>query len=954
MKKNDRVASAAIGDREEQLRQALRTARIGTFIWDERAEVCLYCSEEMAGLFGMSVAEFMANRGTTSSFLEFVHYEDREVLSRAMYRAVIETEPYDLEFRCHDAQGRIVHIREIGEPALDESGTQIRTFGTVQDVTNIRRAEGILRQREELLRAVTDNIPAYVAFLDKDLRYRFVNRRAEQWYGRPAADIVGCHARDIIGDEAFERMRPRAEAALAGSNVQFEADGRVFPDGSERSVDVSYVPHFSQSGEVLGFFSLILDITARRQAQQALRRTMKSEEFLRRIATGASDAASAEDAMAECLRAFCAFGDWDAGGAFVRGDDGSDDMAPAGLWWAEDPRRLAMLRQIAGARFAPGQGLPGRVAASGKPEWASGVSDDATSAETANGADLGVGGTFAFPILADGTVAAVLEFFSRQDRTPDQDLIDVSVQAGAILGRVIERQRAARALSEREERIRLITDNLPVLIAYVGSDGRFQFVNETTTSWYGRPASELVGREVSEFFRPEVLDRIRPYLDAALNGEFVHFEEVLEYADGKRRSIEAAYVPHVEDSGAVRGFISLVADVTERLQREQELRHAQKMEAVGKLTGGIAHEFNNQLAVIVGNLELLRDQAEDTAAAVEAIGRAAGRGSELTQRLLSFSRQQPLRPAVVDLSALVGEMAVMLSRMLGETVTVESATDKKVWPARVDQGQLENAILNLAVNARHAMPRGGTLTMRTRNIGIGKADAARYKNARAGDYVVLSMTDDGEGMSPDVLDHAVEPFFTTKDVGEGSGLGLSMVYGFARQSGGYVEIESAPGEGTSVSIYLPRAVGNKRPAAPRTREDAMVQPGGTILVVEDDADVRRLTVTLLSSLGYSVLEAQDAEHALPLLAGDEAIDMLLSDVVLPGDQSGPVIAEAARRLRPNLKVLYMSGYAADFMGRNREGGANAVNADLLSKPFTRSELARKVRTTLGDAPSGTC
>ncbi|MDH3229001.1 MAG: PAS domain-containing protein [Alphaproteobacteria bacterium] len=952
MQRTRKTTDAGIGDSEAQQRQALRTARIGTFIWDDNAEACLYCSEELADLLGMSVADFMANRGTTSSFLQFVHYEDRETFSRAMYRAVIEATPYDLEYRCHDVHGRLVHLRDIGEPVHGANGRQIGTFGTIQDITGIRRAEQELRQREELLRTVADNIPACVAFLDKDLRYRFVNRLAEQWYSRPAAEIVGRHARDVIGDETFERMRPRAEAALAGQYVRFEADERQFPDGSERSVDVSYAPHFNERGEIEGLLALILDITERKRAQQALRRNMESADLLRHIATAASEAVSAEDAMALCLKAFCTFGGWEIGGAFVRADDGSDDMAPAGLWSAEDPDSFTTVRPIAEeGRFAPGEGLPGRIAASGKPEW---ITGDPASADDRTSRDDVAGGGFGFPVLVDGEVAAVLGFFSRAARDPELDLFDVSAQAGAILGRVIERQRADRALSEREQQIRLITDNLPVLIAYVGRDWRFQFVNKTTAMWYGRPASELVGHDLTEFFRPGILDRVRPHIEAALRGEFVHFEDVLEYADGKQRNIEGTYVPHFDDGGAVRGFFSLVADVTDRIQREEELRHAQKMEALGKLTGGIAHEFNNQLAVIIGNLELLRDRPEDFDAAVEAVGRAAVRGSELTHRLLSFSRQQPLRPDVVDLPELVDELAMTLARMLGETVKVEMTAGKRAWPARVDRGQLENAILNLAVNAQHAMPRGGTLTLETRNTKIRRADAARHKNARAGDYVVLSVADNGHGMPPAVLEHAFEPFFTTKAVGEGSGLGLSMVYGFASQSGGFAEIESRPDEGTTVRIYLPRAVGQRQRTSVRPQEETLVQAGGTILVVEDDPDVRRLTVTLLSSLGYSVLEAQDAEHALPLLAGDDAIDMLLSDVVLPGDQSGPVIAETARRLRPDLKVLFMSGYAADVLGRDREAGPHTVSADLLSKPFTRAELARKVSTTLKSTLSGVC
>ncbi|MBE9554002.1 MAG: PAS domain-containing protein [Proteobacteria bacterium] len=554
---------------------------------------------------------------------------------------------------------------------------------------------------------------------------------------------------------------------------------------------------------------------------------------------------------------------------------------------------------------------------------------------------------FAFPVLVGQKVAAVLEFFSREVRERDDDLVDVAVQAGTILGRVIERQRAERSLRDSEEQIRLMTDNIPVLITYIGQNKTFRFVNKTTEEWYTRPASELVGVPLRKLIGKAGFDKMKARIDRALAGETVHFGEVLAYPDNITRHIDATYIPHFGPQGIVRGIFTIVVDVTDRIKIEEQLRHAQRMEAIGKLTGGVAHDFNNLLAVIMGNSEIVRDKLGEADPAVRAITHAALRGAELTQRLLAFSRQQPLRPEVADLPKLTGEMADMLSRTLGETIAIEVKSSRKPWPVKVDTGELGNAILNLAINARDAMPDGGTLTIETDNVTLSAKKAAQFSNAQPGQYVRLSLTDTGEGMTPEVLNHAFEPFYTTKAFGEGSGLGLSMVYGFATQSGGFATIDSRKGKGATVSLYLPRAEAGNIPDRDCRPLCQPAEQGGTIMVVEDDPDVRRLVVTLLSAMGHTVLEAEDGETAMPLILGDRHIDLLLSDVVLPGEMSGPAIAEAAVAKRPDLRVMFMSGYAEDVIRRDREGVEKAVNADLLTKPFTRAQLAQKVKIAMG-------
>ena len=328
-------------------------------------------------------------------------------------------------------------------------------------------------------------------------------------------------------------------------------------------------------------------------------------------------------------------------------------------------------------------------------------------------------------------------------------------------------------------------------------------------------------------------------------------------------------------------------DITEQRESEARLRQAQKMEAVGQLTGGIAHDFNNLLGVIMGNAEILADRVGDTDPQLGAILSATRRGAELTNRLLAFSRRQALAPKSIDLDELILGMTDLLARTLGETILVTATKTPGLWRAVADPGQLENALINLAINARDAMPEGGKLVIETVNMPLRNSAVAKRHGVSTGEYVALLVTDNGHGMTPEVLARAADPFFTTKGVGQGSGLGLSMVEGFARQSGGFLTIESSPGAGAMVKVVLPRAKeDSERPASDRKAREPRAR-GERILVVEDDSGVRDLAVSILKRLGYRVMEAQDGRAALEILQQPEAIDLILTDVVLPGGLSGP-------------------------------------------------------------------
>ena len=430
--------------------------------------------------------------------------------------------------------------------------------------------------------------------------------------------------------------------------------------------------------------------------------------------------------------------------------------------------------------------------------------------------------------------------------------------------------------------------------------------------------------------------------------------------DGAERVLrrEAALVR--DDSGEVLGIVGTVQDVTDLRAAEREksllqaqLRQAQRLEAVGQITGGVAHDFNNLLTVILGNAEVIeRHLAENPALRelAELTKMAAERGAELTRQLLAFSRQQPLDPKPVDIDRLVSGMNKLLQRVLGERINISTIYGPGLWKALVDTSQLENALLNLSVNARDAMPDGGRLTIETKNVNIDKGHVSRElqfgaepAETMAGQYVMISVSDTGTGMDEATRLKAFDPFFTTKDVGKGSGLGLSMVYGFVKQSKGHIRILSEPGRGTTIELYLPKMDETATDLEDKNEETPVL--GGTekILVVEDDELVRRQLTSQLGDLGYKVVSANDGVEALDILRGEEHFDMLFTDVVMPRGINGRELADEAAKLRPKLPVLFTSGYAESAVARR---GRLDPGFNLLHKPYRRHEMATKIRTLL--------
>ena len=490
----------------------------------------------------------------------------------------------------------------------------------------------------------------------------------------------------------------------------------------------------------------------------------------------------------------------------------------------------------------------------------------------------------------------------------------------------------------------------PFLVA--DRDGTWLAASPAWTDILGWSEAELIGRTSEWMEHPDDLAKTRGEIAALAQGmPTARFENRFRAKDGSYRNFSWTAVPE-------NNLVYCIArDVTEQRARaraladaEDALRQAQKMETLGQLTGGVAHDFNNLLQIVTGNLELLqRDLPEDQARLRRAADNAmagAERAALLTQRLLAFSRRQPLAPERIDPNRLVSGMSDLLNRTLGETIEVETIQSARIWPVEVDVNQMENALLSLAVNARDAMPDGGKLTIEVANTHIDEAYAAQEAEVSPGQYVLISVSDTGQGMDEDVLSHAIEPFFTTKEVGRGTGLGLSMVYGFIKQSGGHIRVYSERGHGTTVKIYLPRFYGPLPDNDTGTVSRATPVCGGdeTVLVCEDDDKVRAYTVDVLKELGYRVMEADNGAAALQALEmASEPIDLLFTDVILPGGMTGADIAQQARAQQPGLRILFATGYARNAIIHH---GRLDPGVELLTKPFTYAELAAKVRDML--------
>ena len=511
--------------------------------------------------------------------------------------------------------------------------------------------------------------------------------------------------------------------------------------------------------------------------------------------------------------------------------------------------------------------------------------------------------------------------------------------AAQLLGQVREAQRALR---ESMTRLTAVVETAVDGVILFDAQACILLFNPACERLFGYRADEVMNLDIGMLMSNEERPSSTGHARRFATGEATGLRK-----DGSTFPMNLSVGQAWQDGELI--YVGIVHDLTRRKLTEQQLQQAQKMETVGQLSGGIAHDFNNLLTVIIGNAEFLSDQLKahpDLRRFADDICLSGERGAELTQRLLAFSRRQLLQPRAIECRGLLESMHKLLKRTLRENIEIKTAFGPGSILAFADRAQLESAVLNLALNAQDAMPSGGHLILSTELTTIDEEYRALHPEVASGSYALISVTDDGEGMTPDVIEHAFEPFFTTKEVGKGSGLGLSMVYGFAKQSDGHVAIYSEQGLGTTVRIYLPRAGAGQSLADVVESEEAAPRGYETILIAEDDPFVRSSAIRRVESLGYRVVAAINGKEALQRLRTDPSIDMLFTDIVMPGGMSGWELADQARRIRPALPVLFTSGYALETLVEQGRAQAQAV---VLTKPYRKAELAQRLRDAFAAA-----
>ena len=814
--------------------------------------------------------------------------------------------------RLHSADGGFEEERSLDfvyQPLTDGQGHVDGIFVQVTDVTERLKAETRLSLSEARNRQILDSATDY-AIIATDLSGSVTrwNRGAERIFGWTETEMLGRPA-----DMLFAPGEPAAVAAVPAG-----IEDHAGPD-EHRTIRKSGEPFWASSeinplrnevGEVTGFVQVVRDMTERRAAADMLRRSEDRFRILAEASPGCVWTADPDGTLTYSSPRWQDYAGTDAGEGWTECVNPADRDRTHETW--------ARSRQT-GQLFEAECRLRSRE---GTYRWWL---------------------VRALPVRDESGIVALWAGVCA-----DIDDIVAAREALARSHEELETQVAQRT-ADRNRMWKLSTDIM--LVARL--DGTTTAVNPAWSVLLGWTEHELLGLSFMSLVHPDDAAATVNAVGRLESGETVlRFENRYRHKDGSYRWLSWTAVPEAGLIHAVGRDISADKEQAEVLtQTEEALRQAQKMEAVGQLTGGLAHDFNNLLTGISGSLELIQARVAQGRASeidrfVSAAQGAARRAAALTHRLLAFSRRQTLDPKPTELLALIHGMEELVARTVGPEISVEVAADSERRITRVDPGQLENALLNLCINARDAMPHGGRLVIETGKVTVAAA-AARERQVSPGQYVTLSVSDNGTGMERDVIARAFDPFFTTKPIGLGTGLGLSMVYGFVRQSGGLVRIYSELGQGTTVCLYLPRfAGGAETDGAPDPNEDGSLDKGSgeTVLVVDDEPTVRMLVVEVLESLGYAAIEAADGTAALDILRSDERIDLIVTDVGLPGGMNGRQVADAALALRPGLKILFITGYAeqaALSFGHLQPG------MHVLIKPFAVETLARRISDLIG-------
>lgn len=774
----------------------------------------------------------------------------------------------------------------------------------IESDRNLLQSEKKQREIQFRYKAVFNHTFQFCGILDPDGTVLEVNDTALEFGGVSRADVAGKPFAETywwrVGMATRYAVEDAVRSAGAGEFVRFEVE--MQGKGDVRvPIDFSLKPVVDETGAVTMLIAEGRDISEQLATQKELRRNQDELELI-------------------------------------------FHSVPIRIFFKDDKNRIIRLNKAAADSMDMAvEEVEGADTYELFPEQAKKYHDDDLEVINSGKPKLGIVERYA---PRDGEYGWV-----RTDKVPyiDPETGDRFVFAAA--SDITSERKALEAMRSSETRYRSLYNNTPTMLYSIDLESRLVSVSDYWLSKLGYERDEVIGRKSTEFMTEKSVKRLKKSTQEFYRtGSCTDVEYQFVTKSGEIRDVLLSAVSEYDSEGKVVRTMAVCVDITERKVVEQQLLQAQKMETVGQLTAGLTHDFNNMLGVIVGNLELLDrtvEADEKSSSRITAALRAAERGAELNHRLLAFSRRQDLQTTSIEPNPLIDSLSGLLKRTLGENIELTWRLGDDVPNICIDRSQLESAILNLAVNARDAMPEGGRLTIESDIVHLDADYAAREVDIEPGDYVVLAVSDTGVGIPTEKLEKVFEPFFTTKDVGKGTGLGLSMVYGFVKQSGGHVRVYSEVGSGTSVRLYLPvekterDEATNADPAVIADEEEV----GGweTVLVVEDQSDVRNVAIGLLEYLGYKVLSAERGEEALEILRSSEEIDLLFTDIMMPGGMDGKDLAKAARQVRPDLPVLFATGYAESAILRE---GDIKTSANLVTKPYRRTDLAAKIRHVL--------
>ncbi|WP_259548014.1 PAS domain S-box protein [[Roseibacterium] beibuensis] len=890
------------------------------------------------------------------------HPDDVEPTRRALEQA-LKAGGAQLEKRYIRPDGStvwvVISIRALTAP----DGAVEGYIAVVVDISGAKAAEAALRESEARFRLMADTAPSPVWLTNTEGEVEFVNAALVDFYGRPAEQIQGHVWRDAIHPDDVPAVNAaQAKARPRHRPYGFEARFRR-ADGAWRWMRIAVNPRFDANDAFMGYVGMSFDVTDTREAIEAMARQERRQSFLLALTDSLRDLTTSDEIMAEVERAL-----------------GSELKAQrVGYGEVDQERRQVTMSRdwTADVASAHGQFSLEDLGAQLISDLAAGqpirISDVTTDTRTSDAVEmfgrLQTRSLMRAPLIRGGRLRAFLYAHDSRVRDWTDEELELLQEVAARTWTEIERTRAEAEVRESEERFRAIADTAPVLIWVTQQDRTRAFVNQAYVAYSGGTYDEARLLDWRAIIHPDDQERVlKESVTGEAAGQPFSMEARYRRHDGEYRWLKSFSRPRFGANGEVVGFVGVAFDVTEPKQAEDDLKrinelleervgeamaekakaeadlmHAQRMEAVGRLTGGVAHDFNNLLTVVIGALDMMlrSDDAARQKKLGEAALSAARRGERLTHQLLAFSRRQALRPEPTDLNGLIRESDPLLRRALGEAIDFKLKLRRGGARVSVDPAQFEAALLNLVVNARDALGDRGKVTVQTLSCSIGAGEIAELP---AGDYVCVTVSDNGSGMSPEIIERVFEPFFTTKAVGKGTGLGLSQVYGFARQSGGGVRVNSTVGRGTEVRLYLPPLTAGEKaePAIPPADLRA-VAAGRRLLLVEDDPGVASVAQELLEGLGLEVRAAENAPQALERLHR-ERFDIMLTDVVMPGGMTGIELARECARTWPNMKIVLTSGYAGDDV--------DAALADapwpFVRKPYSGEQLA----AVLGDLPPG--